>query len=316
MIRECNQFRDLIADLVSGTLAAEQAKQLDEHLDQCADCRAYAEALKREDQLLARLADGVKAAMPDRRADLLQVLSRRRFVEAQCSMWRTIMKSRTTKLASAAVIVAAIIISLSQFKQPVVKAVDFSEVAKAMEQVPWMRETGQNETGVVEIWVGFESKIHAMKYGRGNVNFIDVKGSKLSHYDSENNTITVTRMDSYPFDLTSPATLLAGTFKMLEEQGARITARMGSYEGRRVQVQDVVQSNVDGNGGTYTMTLYIDPDSKRLYGIDMKETDATGSVFKAQSATHDYPQSGPQTIYDLGVPRDARIVDNTASPAQ
>lgn len=76
MNRECNEIRDLIADSVTESLSAEQARCLDEHLTHCDDCRRYAEALHREDRLLDRLASELAMDMPIRRERLTEVLSR------------------------------------------------------------------------------------------------------------------------------------------------------------------------------------------------------------------------------------------------
>ena len=113
----CDTIRDLIADAVTGTLPAEQAKSLDEHLRGCPDCRNYAEALRQEDRLLGQLVAGVAADMPDRRKQLVQVLSHHQSERtSHPAGWRTIMKSPIAKLAVAAVVVIAGGIGLSLWR--------------------------------------------------------------------------------------------------------------------------------------------------------------------------------------------------------
>ena len=111
MNSECDQIRDLIADSVTGPVPAEQSAQLGEHLERCADCRRYADALQREDRLLGRLASGLATDMPTRRERLVQVLNHRhrdRQINHRIRGRRTMMHS----IARAAVVVAAVTAAL------------------------------------------------------------------------------------------------------------------------------------------------------------------------------------------------------------
>jgi hypothetical protein len=235
------------------------------------------------------------------------------------SVWRTIMQSRTTKLVSAAVIVAAIIIILSQFNQPVVRAIELSEMTKAMQQNAWLHMTTTGVSGGVtfsgEQWVGFDSKIHAGKDSRFTV-FGSLKDHKWYKYDVNSNTLEIAYMEKFSVDMTSPSLLIERKVKEYEQQGAKIVVRMGTYAGKKVQIQELTFSNSPGRGMTQSLTLYVDPDSKLPYASEDKTYDSTGKVIMGDTSTYDYSQTGPQSIFDLGVPRDARIMDGTSSPGQ
>ncbi len=113
MNAECDRIRNLIADSVTGTLATEQARHLDKHLQQCADCCRYAEALRHEDLLLTRLIADITTDMPNRRERFLQALSRRPPRQAKGMMkWRRIMEKRITKLAVAAAVALAAVVGI------------------------------------------------------------------------------------------------------------------------------------------------------------------------------------------------------------
>jgi hypothetical protein len=234
---------------------------------------------------------------------------------AQPSIWRTIMKSRTTRLVTAAGIVAAVVISISHFKGAVVKAVEFEEITQAMQHVPWMHMTASGfqdgASGPGEQWIGFESRIHAGKDSDGTITFASEKDHKRFVYNPNTAMITVTYLEAFPLNVTSPATLLESMRKILEQEGAKTVARIGDYEGHKAQIQEISLSSVADGGGSQTLRLYLDPDSKRLYAAEVKGVDAAGNVVMAGNVTFDYPPSGPQSIYDLGVPREARLVDKT-----
>ena len=232
---------------------------------------------------------------------------------AKPRIWRTIMKSRTTKLVTAAGIVAAILISVSHFNGTVVKAVEFEEITQAMQHVPWMHmvATGfePRTGGRAEQWIGFESKIQATWLANGTALFISGKDHQQFEYDPNSRTITVRYLESLPVDIVSPAGVLTTMRKVLEQRGVQIVVKMGVDQGRKVQIQEITSSNVGRQEGTELLTLYIDPDAKLLYRAEGKALDAAGKVIMAGTMTFDYPSSGPQSIYDLGVPRDARTGD-------
>lgn len=315
MKSECDIIRDLIADSFTETPATEQARHLDEHLPGCPDCRSYAEALRHEDLLLARLTAGIAADIPGRKEQLLQALSRPQSRQANLSIgWRRIMTSRMTKLTAAAIAIAAAILGLRSFNGTPVKAVEFSEITKAMSDVPWMHITTSgfgNNVSIGEQWIGFESRIHVHKDPDGQVSFSSEKDHKQFSYNPSTATITVSYMEAFPLDVTSPTTLVESMHKRLKDQGAEIVARMGDYQGRRVQVQEISLRNTGGNKTeNHKLTLYIDPHSRLLYAAEVSGTDANGKLVMAGEITFDYPRTGPQSIYDLGVPRDAKIVNN------
>jgi hypothetical protein len=229
------------------------------------------------------------------------------------------MKSRTTKLVTAAGIIVAILISVSHFHETVVQAVEFEEITQAMQHVPWMHMTksgfegGANATG--EEWIGFESRIHAGKEPDGTVHFSSEKDHRLFVYQPNTRVITISYLEAFPMDVTSPTTLVESMYKMLKNLGAKTVAKMGEYKGQRAQVQEfTLQTPSADDAETKELTLYINPDSKLLYGAKLSGADANGKVTMAGEITFNYPETGPQSIYDLGVPRDARIVDNTPAP--
>jgi hypothetical protein len=236
-------------------------------------------------------------------------------IRAEPSLWKTITKNRTAKLVTAAGIVAVMVVSISYFKGTVVKAVEFAEMIKAMQQVSWMHETRTGlevrRGGSDEHWAGFETRIQATKRASGNVLFVSEKDHRQWEYDPNSNTITISYLGTFPIDLPAPATMLTTMHKLLEEEGVKVVVKMGSYKGRQVQVQDLVVPNAAADNEYPILTLYVDADSKLPYGAEMKALDTAGNMVVARTSTCDYPLSGPRSIYDLGVPRDARLVDRT-----
>jgi|GEM_PF-1217118 hypothetical protein len=316
MNSECNEIRDLIVDSMTGPLPAQQARHLDEHLQNCLDCQRYLDAIRHEDLLLGRLAAQVTEDTPARTEQLLHDLSCHQSKRIHNPTgWRKIMTSRMTKLAVAALIIAAVVLGAHYFDGTPVKAVEFSEVTKAMSEVPWMHMTSSggfpDDMSIGEQWIGFESRIQVHKDPDGQVSFASEKDHKQFTYNPGAATITVSYVETFPLDVTSPAALVESMHKALTDQGAEVVVKAGKYKGRRAQVQEFrLQTSGPDGAQTRELTLYIDPDSKVLCGAALSGIDASGKLVMAGEIMFDYPRTGPQSIYDLGVPRDAKIVSN------
>jgi hypothetical protein len=229
--------------------------------------------------------------------------------------WKIIMKSKITKFAAAAVIAITVLISINQFGGTVVlSTIAFAEISEAMKNVSWMHQVSKGFergiNGIAEQWVGFEQRIHAGKWADGKVTFINLKEQKSYKYDPEEQTITITHADDLPLNLSSPVTSLESMHKVLREQGAQITTNEAKYNGRKVQLQKISMSSVGQNNESHIIRLYIQPESKLLIAAQVKGTNANGDVIMDGEITFSYPQTGPLSIYDLGVPQDTKIVSN------
>jgi len=227
----------------------------------------------------------------------------------------TIMRSRITKLATAAVILVAIIIGVNQFSGSIdLATIALADISEAMKNVPWMHHINRGfEKGVTEQWIGFETKIHALKWVNGTVTFWNIKEHKKYEYDPENNSITIDYAlveDDFPSQLSSPVSFLEDAIKMLEEQGVEIITKETEYNGQIVQLQEILPPERPNKWGeSYILRLYIQPDTKLLLAGQVKGTDSNGNTIFDGNITFSYPQTGPADIYDLGVPRDAQIID-------
>lgn len=232
-------------------------------------------------------------------------------VSAELNIWRIIMKSKITKLAAAAMIIVAIIIGVNQFGGSIdLATIAFADISEAMENVPWMHHINRGfEKGITEQWFGFKTKIHALKNAYGTVTFWNIKDHKKYEYDPENNSITIDYAyeDDFP---SSPVSFLEDVQKMLKEQGLEIITKETEYNGQRVQLQEILPPERPNKWGeSYILRLYIQPDTKLLLAGQVKGTDSKGNTIFDGNITFSYPQTGPADIYDLGVPRDAQIID-------
>lgn len=228
------------------------------------------------------------------------------------------MKSNITKIAAAVVVIIAVIVGVNRFGGSIsITAIAFADINEAMKNVPWLymesRGSERGITGVGEQWIGLESKIHASKYADGKVTVINLNEHKSYKYDPENHTITIDNFneDYYPLNLSSPVELLESMFKMAKEQGAQFTTSQAKYNGQKVQLQEIIFSGAGPNRDeSQHARLYIQADRKLLLAAKVEGKDSKGNITMNGEITFSYPSKGPSDIYDLGVPKDTKIINN------
>jgi len=229
-------------------------------------------------------------------------------------IWRLFMRSGISKAAAAAVLIIAAAIVIHQSGGSVgLTTIALADISEAMKKVPWMRMTngglngfGGNVAPPTELLLGFHTKIAASKDGKGNITLSDYSEHKSYTYDLEDGALTIDYLDKddFPAYLSSAFVVVESMQKMSQQQGARVVTTEGEYQGEKVQLQEISME-----GAAQAARLCIQLDSKLLLAIQVMVTDPNGNKTVAGELAIDYPQTGPASVYDLGVPRDARIID-------
>ena len=71
---KCDFFRDNIAELVSGSLNENQAKETREHINQCDECAEFEKLLRNEEELLNRLFESFNTDMERQQAEVIKAI--------------------------------------------------------------------------------------------------------------------------------------------------------------------------------------------------------------------------------------------------
>ena len=141
MEKSCENIREQIPALVTGTLPAEKAADLQHHIDQCPNCSEYLKALQADDRLFEDFAKTMQPTIARLENEVIDGLNRatsKRAVEP-ISIRRTVMKSRIVKVAAAALIIIAILVGASILTGP------------GEETVEIVKQQGESDRGTSEL---------------------------------------------------------------------------------------------------------------------------------------------------------------------
>jgi len=162
----CTECKELLAAYVEGLLAEPQKQAIESHLTQCPPCRAELAQLS---TLRNRLtANGKALAQTDLESKVLDRIVREQNlklrkvsrVNNQIQLWRKIMKSRITKLATAAAIIVIAALSITFLEKSATPAYAIEQTIEANHSVRYIhiKDFKVNEDEPKEFWFEFDEQ--------------------------------------------------------------------------------------------------------------------------------------------------------------
>ena len=237
-------------------------------------------------------------------------------VPTEPKIWRKIVKSRITKLAAAAVIIIAACVVLHQSGGSIdVATVTFAQITENMRQMPWLHGVAEaNQAAGAEMmeirfeaWLCIERQLSAVKDGNGKVIFQDELEHNFQAYDPNTETITILRDKELNWNknLSSVGDIPGVMIKGFEEAGENVVRETGKYKGKDVLI---FRMSAFLGGRDLWVEMAVDAKMQVVVFINQKAFDKDGKLTEDVNVHIDYPETGPETIYDVGVPRSAKIV--------
>jgi len=227
------------------------------------------------------------------------------------------------KLAVAAAVLIAATAAVWNWFGPGGGPATFRQVRLATAKVPWLHAVvSRYENGEVRTerhWYNFAAERAYVMMEDGAVLGWDYgAGQKKLTYSPRLKALTIS-------ELSGPGFLGADAPHNLVEAFAVFAAKddvRGStveYEGETVRAFEVERAEPGLNVGSRAarllkMTLMADPRSKRIVAADAEYQGTGGSVLAREEWVISYPQSGPASVFDLGVPASATIIDRRRKP--
>jgi hypothetical protein len=137
----CRKFQEQIPQLITNTLSAEKAAELQQHIAVCPACSKYLQDLQGDDKLLGDFTEAMQPRIARLEEKVIGALNREPSEKpiSSVSIWRKIMKSRITKLAAAAaVIIIAVFWWLDLISGPNMAGVAWAKVTAHVDQVDFV----------------------------------------------------------------------------------------------------------------------------------------------------------------------------------
>ncbi len=244
-----------------------------------------------------------------------------------------IIKSPITKLAAAGLAIVILSAGIYLFTGPGT-SVALGQVKAAMKKIDWLHSSSEGTS--LEGWFAFESKVIIEKQEDGTINYFNFRRNRQYFYDPGTETIEISKI--VPEDVFAagfegpffkrydgPFEFFADKAKLIQEEGGKFRQSTGDYEGKKVVIWELSHKSsgyysVDADGqavevpreeyGDEMIKVFIDAEKHLPLLIKTKFVKNGKLEYETQTRL-EYPEVGPKDIYDLGVPKSAKVVDKT-----
>jgi|GEM_PF-1247998 len=278
------QINEMLVDYVLGELSHQQLSEVETHVAECRQCSGEVKRLEallecteqmRELSADEQMCESAKKALFETIVTEQQKEPTPRPKVGRAIMWRIIMKSKITKLAAAAVIIIAVLISISHFGGPLaVTSVAFGDVLKNIQDaktLAWRMTvtTKGQEPQTMRIMV-IEPYYMRCELSNGTVWILDHSQGKTLVLDPGRKLAVISS--------TAQATLdTYHTFRNFQNMEGVSVEQIGQQQvnGKLATGFYLKRGDEDGE-----ITVWADPESKLPIRIETVLKDAEGNVSK------------------------------------
>jgi hypothetical protein len=324
-------MQDKIPDSILGTLDQQQIDALNEHISACAECKQYMEALKHQNCLLMQFGQKLDREMSARQEKLIESLNRSSGSERSrypkpFLMWRTIMKSRITKLAVAAILVITAVLSISVFDKSIstVYAIEQSiEAYHSVRTIQVRAYTGRDSIENAEFsdcWIKYDDagmlssfRMEVEKSADGPKSIVWNQGVAEGWMPAKN-TLIIGRGDQMAAELekfaaeNDPKQTLQRLYDSQENEGVEFTISEPTQDGDPIALE--VINTID----KYRVEYLIDVDTKLLTQLSRYHLGEQEDEFEIRFDFYAYNQPIDPSVFEFNeIPDDALIIDRASS---
>jgi len=227
------------------------------------------------------------------------------------------------KVAVAAAIVVAAIFGVQAMIRRGWGPPTLNQVRQATERMAWMHAVvTEHRDGTVRTeqhWNDFSSrKAYILASDRSVIVSEFGSGRRELLYSPQIRAVVISELPSKGLFGADSAYTLADAFAVFAAQNDVTVAQWSDrYEGQKVLMYELDRSDpgvtvVGRRVGQLRIRLMADPETRRLVGAHIEQRSSSGVMLSRQEWAMSYPQSGPMSIYDLGVPESARVIHHTS----
>ncbi len=235
----------------------------------------------------------------------------------QPNIWRIIMNNKITKLTAAAAIILVAITIINQFGGSIDgSSVAFAQMTEAIKKVPWIHVICHydDEEGVKqsrEQWFSFRSKTSAFISADSSIDYSSGLQRRWFGYDPETETLKIEFWDpsfsttgaGTPFAEVKPGNFFDYYLRDADNSQAVVSHSTKVYDGKEF---DVFEFEIEKEGYSKKVTLLTDMTTHLPERLDMEFIRSNKTSI--DSSEIEYPEKGPESIYDLGVPLNTKKV--------
>ena len=253
-------------------------------------------------------------------SDALQTQKKSTSAKPQPNIWRTIIKTKITKitkLASAAAVIMTVGVGIYFFAgSSNSRSIAWAQVEKALEGIDWMHliyQAHSNDDADQSrrtTWLSFASKVRISEYfNNGGIDYSNYSTGIKYLYDPSKDTITISNIPDQDFVLgaSNPVELFSKIIKMEQEKEGRVVIeKLGKYKHTKVKIWEDSESkgNVDIKG-----KLFADVKNGLPVAVAIAVT-RNSEVIQQMNVEFEYPKTGPEDIYQAGAPRSASVINS------
>lgn len=190
----------------------------------------------------------------------------------------------------------------------------WADVQQKVAEQEWILVRGKaNDGETFESWTSISLKIDALKSGN-YIRFVDYKNGFKEVYDPVQKTVTRAKLNESD-DWEEDHSMLE-MFNVIAKGDKSVQIKSPSP---KVEIVSQIRREIERDGKSWVefemklkesdeetpakMTFLIEPDSHLIRSMQLVEGE------RQMTAEFSYPKSGPQSIYDLDVPKSAEVID-------
>jgi len=250
---------------------------------------------------------GLKGAVRER-----MEAERRREAQPPKVGFRPWLRRLVITAAAACLVVAVLWMTLGGGSTPSA----YAELAQALENsqaAEWAHMVMGQGQNMTETWMSFRPMRIFHKTGR-LIQMFDFASCRVYEYDGGKRTLTIdynpppNPSDGRVREALEVPNLFEYYKRLLQNvkrEGAKVTRRNERTDGRDFAVYEMIPKAKTPQQPQ--LRFFLDPQTNRFVRIDQRSESGQTTT----AIVIDYPKTGPTDVYDLGVPRDAKVIDYT-----
>ena len=221
------------------------------------------------------------------------------------------------RLAIAAAILVAATVGVWSFfgRGPVT----FHQVQLATQKAPWLyavvSRCQNGEVHTERHWYDFATeKAYAVLYDGSAAGWDYGAGPKKLAYSPHIKALTISDLSALGVGVASTENLLT-VFAVFAAKDD-VSGSTSQQDGKTVRSFSIERTepglSIDGKAvSLLKATILADPKTKRAVAASIEYRGGSGGMLAREEWAMSYPQSGPASLYDLGVPASATVIDRT-----